>query len=390
MRTLLNLTIKNAKDGNFSFDRWQMDKLLGVMGKDGKDGAAGFARLLVEALRKYRVEILPATQLTSDEIKHYLGILESQLPMIAKRSDWCFQENGEHVIVTDTKALLLRTPPQSLSFGIHFNGAVRYRHRIQCHKPSLAEQWNTDTTLEKVIRKMLEQEDRKRLSYSDVRTRLKLGNFYYSAFPVSVVMYFIRWVARQRPSGRIGRYLDPCAGWGDRLAGAMLSGEYMDHYVGFDPWPVSNRLCRSIEKQLRPHSKVTVDVRHGPCEVGPAWPEADLVFTSPPYGSTEHYDCDGTGTGQAWKLIEFFADFLQPMMHRAALSTKTRDGWVMINVANSASCTDLTHQVKRAAEDAGLVQVSLFGLHVPTRPNQVVPAPKAEPCFVFRHPRTDD
>jgi hypothetical protein len=112
---------------------------------------------------------------------------------------------------------------------------------------------------------------------------------------------------RYCPSG--GRVWDPCAGYGGRLLGALAAGV---QYIGTDVDPETvqgNRalaliLGRDAEVVLTPAQDFQV-------------PSVDMVFTSPPYFSKEHYSKED---GQSWLLgglQEWVKGFLEPVCQRA-------------------------------------------------------------------------
>ena len=96
--------------------------------------------------------------------------------------------------------------------------------------------------------------------------------------------------------------LDPCAGWGDRMAGA-LSSSTVKKYVGFDPnfnlRPGYARIMRDFSKPISSETPQSVyfdegmHAIHSVCyEKGDALLEGsvfDFAFTSPPYFLLEDY-----------------------------------------------------------------------------------------------------
>jgi DNA modification methylase len=125
------------------------------------------------------------------------------------------------------------------------------------------------------------------------------------------------------------------------------------------------------------------------------WPEADLVFTSPPYAQKECYNCasNDPNDGQAWRLCtakKFTSHFLEPMMQNAAQSTLARKGRVIINISNTEvkeGGPTLVDDVIHSGEKAGLTLTDIIGLRVGTRSyNKTKDAvPRGDPCLVFEH-----
>ena len=105
------------------------------------------------------------------------------------------------------------------------------------------------------------------------------------------------------------RWLDPTAGWGDRLRCAI---EYGCEYVGVD----SNKSMKSayntiIAENARDPSKYKViSSKFQTAKVTGLF---DLVFTSPPFFTKEVYE-----DMKSWNDVEdFLEDFLRPMLRKA-------------------------------------------------------------------------
>jgi 16S rRNA G966 N2-methylase RsmD len=94
------------------------------------------------------------------------------------------------------------------------------------------------------------------------------------------------------------RLLDPCAGWGDRFAGALSLG--FREYVGIDPNPLLHPCYAAARAQLDPASAMgAVRFVCLPFEdaAGQESSESfDVCFTSPPFGTYELYE---TGSREA-------------------------------------------------------------------------------------------
>lgn len=112
------------------------------------------------------------------------------------------------------------------------------------------------------------------------------------------------------------RILDPCAGWGDRLIGAIAAD--VDRYLGFDP---NTRLCEGHSKIIQEFgdsSKHTVV--YEPFQHAVISPEEtfDLIFTSPPYGRFEIYTNDATQSVSEYPSNkEWLTKFLFASLHKA-------------------------------------------------------------------------
>jgi hypothetical protein len=107
------------------------------------------------------------------------------------------------------------------------------------------------------------------------------------------------------------RWLDPTAGWGDRLRVAIASGV---EYVGVDSNKSMQTAYNAIidDKAEGNHSKYKViQSKFQNAKLGGKF---DLVFTSPPFFTKEVYE-----DMVSWKNIEeFMEDFLRPLIKKSA------------------------------------------------------------------------
>lgn len=106
------------------------------------------------------------------------------------------------------------------------------------------------------------------------------------------------------------RWLDPTAGWGDRLRVAIASGV---EYVGVDSNPSMQSAYKAIiDDKSGDHKKYKV--KYGKFQNTRIYGKFDLVFTSPPFFTEEIYE--GMVT---WDSVEhFMKEFLQPFLHKSS------------------------------------------------------------------------
>lgn len=166
-----------------------------------------------------------------------------------------------------------------------------------------------------------------------------------SAKPVSTVRNFIRGltyvpgqfnpavasaIMREFEARRV---LDPCSGWGDRLAAALAS-PCVKEYVGVDP---NSMLVAGYVAQIRRYggSKTCFMIRKAfedTFALKRNW--FDLVFTSPPYFNAEYYSDDPEQSLHRYPHLEqWVARFLKPMLTKAVDSARP-GGAIVINIAN--------------------------------------------------------
>jgi hypothetical protein len=318
---------------------------------------------------------------------------------------WSYK--GAPVDFDGTTHPLLSCSTTSGMLSTFLSGHVRYSRRMTSKSPSAADNWNNDAVLRKAIENSVGNPRNSKEALS--RNRLRVGCMqvrgcrYPTAFPVSVVLWILKREAALRPDGKLVRFIDPCAGWGDRLAGALIAGkDVVEHYFGVDPWVVSHDLCALVRRAIT--SDVRVEMRAtGAQDEAEPWPDADLCFTSPPYAALECYDTESADTAednnrQAWRFCahgKFASHFLEPMMRNCARATRKLNGRVIVNIGNTDRAgmgERLTDDVVSAARKAGLELVETFGMRLSVRAPRSsfqhgASTLRGEPFFVFGHPR---
>lgn len=283
-------------------------------------------------------------------------------------------------------SVILGTSTLALSLSTTLSGFERYSSKANLKSPSAKEQWDNDEILKRAIcdnlSRLLEKEA---LSRNRLRVHLLSGNgcAYLSTFPVAFVCWLLR-----RESERLGRpvsYFDPCAGWGDRLAGSLLVGkEVCSQYHAVDPWWKSRSVCHKVQQKLQSPATCDVQIFNHSC-VDPAfeWPATDFCFTSPPYGDLECYGCDEEQADerQAWRLRghDFVDRFLKIMFQ------KCRSPVFVLNIAGTKKCPDLVALTVAAAETNSRYHLNrelTVGMSLSNRPTKQGVL-RAEPLLYF-------
>jgi len=125
--------------------------------------------------------------------------------------------------------------------------------------------------------------------------------------------------------------LDPCAGWGGRMLGAVANGA---HYIAFEPNPITFNNLNKIIDFLGIKDNVTLYCDDARNIDNYGIPNVDIVLTSPPYFDLEIYYKD---TNQSVHLLttyeEWDANFLTPIITKCIMKLKV-DGKSCWNVAN--------------------------------------------------------
>ena len=308
---------------------------------------------------------------------------------------------GTQDVQAPAGSILLATSTSGLRLGTALSGVERYQQRTVAGKPTPSELWRNDVVLRKAITYLCT--NAKKLNDEALsRSRLRVfcmqghGCHYPTSFPISIVMYVLKREAARRADGKLHCFVDPCAGWGDRLAGALLVGKNVcQSYVGIDPWDVSQRVCAKVYALLHDDAETcsATLLQVGAQSRAAPWPDADLVFTSPPYGALECYNIDSNDASdqQAWRLgNRFVSEFIRPLMQNAATCTRRMRGRVIINIGNAKGAASLTSSIVEEALAAGLVHVETFGMALSVRAPKTTfahgaPVFRGEPFFVFEH-----
>lgn len=118
--------------------------------------------------------------------------------------------------------------------------------------------------------------------------------------------------------------LDPCAGWGDRMTGAMLS-KYVKNYIGFDPnanlrpgyIKIMEALGESVSEETKEHIEFSngFEIHTKPYEKGIITfgdDSFDFAFTSPPFFDYEDYSPDNP------KYRDWIKEFYEPLFIETA------------------------------------------------------------------------
>jgi hypothetical protein len=104
------------------------------------------------------------------------------------------------------------------------------------------------------------------------------------------------------------KWLDPTAGWGDRLRCAITYG---CEYTGIDSNPEMQSAYKQIIEENIPRAKC--EVLYGKFQDVKIKGKYDLVFTSPPFFTKEKYE----GMVE-WKDVEeFLKEFLKPLFDKS-------------------------------------------------------------------------
>jgi tRNA1(Val) A37 N6-methylase TrmN6 len=201
-----------------------------------------------------------------------------------------------------------------------------------------------------------------------------------SAFPPFHARFL---VSRFLPKEGKAIVVDPCAGWGGRLLGALCARRSdAIRYIGIDPakrnQPAYEELRGIYFKYLSKEHKAEreADIFYAPFEkwvvarAGKSlYGKVDLVFTSPPYFDAENYEASSSKqSANAFKNYEewregFYIPFIQ-----GAFELLRVGGYFILNVADTASAPHLERDARLIAKTLGFSNVGYFKLAMPSAP----------------------
>lgn len=179
----------------------------------------------------------------------------------------------------------------------------------------------------------------------------KPGFLSNNAFPVaesSLAVDFPVEAARKLIAeyGNKGRILDPCAGWGGRMIGALLND--VEEYVGIDPSPDSNRGNNILLDHIGKYQDTKVTLIQKPYEeVTEDLGLFDMAITSPPYFDVEIYEGDKTSTTKFPEYDKWVEGFLKPLIENTMNRLKP-EGCFLLNVGDQTY--PLTKEVEKICE----------------------------------------
>ena len=158
--------------------------------------------------------------------------------------------------------------------------------------------------------------------------------------------------------------LDPCAGWGGRMLGAVANGA---HYIAFEPNPITFANLNKMIDFLDIKNNVTLycdDARNIDTH---NIPKVDVVLTSPPYFDLEIYCKDNNQSVQNCTTYEDWdTNFLTIIISKCIMYLKA-DGKSCWNVANFGK-NDMWASVDNAHETMNFERAIIYENKSSARP----------------------
>ena len=188
------------------------------------------------------------------------------------------------------------------------------------------------------------------------------------------------------PNG--GLTWDMSGGYGGRLLGAIKS---QIHYIATEPAKETfdglNQIVNDWGNQsnlFKVRQRLEI-IQSGSEDYVPEKESLELCFTSPPYFDTEKYSDENTQSYIKFpSKAEWLEGFLRKTIQNCYYGLKPRH-YLIINIANVSSFSNLEEECKRIVEEEGFWYVNNFNLTLSKMPGKNVKAGKKyEPIFVFR------
>jgi len=233
-----------------------------------------------------------------------------------------------------------------------------------------------------------------------------------TAFPPFHAKYF---ADKYLPRDGDGIVVDPCAGWGGRMLGTLcVNRPGHVRYYGVDPERRNQVAYKGLMRRLNHYLKRELSgKRTGRVFISPFedWIQSkfalklrrqvDLVITSPPYFSAEHYN--PTNKKQSANRYQTYAtwreQFYRPLM-KGAMELLKPGGVFVLNIADVAEARHLEKDARVLAREVGFVNGGFYKMALSMLPHMRHQTKirhktwvngklfKHEPVFVFQRPLT--
>lgn len=197
-----------------------------------------------------------------------------------------------------------------------------------------------------------------------------------------------------------GRVLDPCAGYGGRLAGCIASNKGI-HYHGIDPHgetAVGNmRMAAFFREKWQVERTFDFEFKFDlgcaeeimPCLAQDSY---DLIFTSPPYFDVEKYSMNPDQSYRKFDTYETWRQgFLKQIIKNSAIMCKPQ-GRVVLNVKNYKDMR-IADDVLKLTSSVGLNLKKTHHMRLPNleyNRRDGEPTFHTEPLFVFGFGSSED
>lgn len=192
---------------------------------------------------------------------------------------------------------------------------------------------------------------------SNFKTAIRIGGKGVTAKPTQFPLGHLLDILTTNRLSVGGKYIDPCAGWGQRmLASAVLGVDYVGFDVNAKLIPRLNELGKDIQ-QFKPDWSFIIYPQSSADFVPELLDTADFIFTSPPYFNLEYYGDNSLESNNSRDngYDNWIESFIAPMLincynylkynHIAAINIKGYKDF------------DMVADIKAIAQDIGFVSL---------------------------------
>lgn len=305
--------------------------------QEGDIALARKAETARDIKEKYRNKQFIKKPKKSDFPWFYVEVIKAERDFQTLKEKRCLSYlNGS---ISANPSGLLHGHIEKTRIGYYASGFHNERQRMEAYQKggiSPLEAWKNPALREAII------EEANNHKHSSLRNSLYANTRCVWAFPPMVMRIMVEL------AGKTQRVFDPCAGWGDRLVGALASGV---NYTGCDPNTSMTKVYQRMISHYRSRGKYEVHT----CPVEDFSPEEsayDLAFTSPPYFDLEHYSNDPDQSFLRYPTPEAWRNgFLRGLL--AVCGTALRPGGLLaLNINDAPSESGRIPLVQYLMEDA--------------------------------------
>ena len=248
-------------------------------------------------------------------------------------------------------------------------------------KQSLAEMWNDDDKLKKLIKKTYIwkcKHNEPHWTNNRIRQNAKvfLTGQSVSNFRPTVAKFIYN------KYGNKGKVLDMSSGFGGRLFGFMASD--CQEYWGLEPSTETYNGLISLKNDLLSiENQKSINILQQGSETSlELHDEFDLCFTSPPYFDTEKYSDEETQSYKKYPSIDLWLNGFLKDTYQNCFNYLKNGGLMIINIANTPKYDIIEAENKKIATNIGFKHIDTLFMELSSVAKNK--GRKFEPIFIYK------